>query len=472
MASRHVVAPRRLLFAFKPRLSPTTLPTTTRIAPPLKKKTTITRLSFSVSASSMASSPMKVLVPVANGTEPLEAVVTIDVLRRAGAEVTVASAEEQLRVDVCHGAKIVADALISDCADAAFDLVSLPGGMPGASSLRDCKVLEDLVKKQAADGRLYAAICASPAVVLGSWGLLKGLKATCHPSLMEQLSSFATAVESRVQVDGKTVTSRGPGTTMEYAVTLVEQLFGKEKAEEVGGPLVMRSNHGDEYHMLELNPMDWTFDKGPQPQATERFASFVDWRSDRIKFYEESNSILVPIANGSEEMEAVIIIDVLRRSKANVVIASVEDKVEIEASRKVKLVADMLLDEASKLSYDLIVLPGGLGGAQAFAKCDKLVNLLKKQKESNRPYGAICASPALVLEPHGLLKGKKATAFPALCNKLSDASEAENRVVVDGNLITSRGPGTTMEFALAIVEKFFGRKKALDLAKALVFTHP
>lgn len=417
-------------------------------APPLKKKTTITRLSFSVSASSMASSPKKVLVPVANGTEPLEAVVTIDVLRRAGAEVTVASAEEQLRVDVCHGAKIVADALISDCADAAFDLVSLPGGMPGASSLRDCKVLEDLVKKQAADGRLYAAICASPAVVLGSWGLLKGLKATCHPSLMEQLSSFAMAVESRVQVDGKTVTSRGPGTTMEYAVTLVEQLFGKEKAEEVGGPLVMRSNHGDEYHMLELNPMDWTFDKGPQPQ------------------------ILVPIANGSEEMEAAIIIDVLRRSKANVVVASVEDKVEIEASRKVKLVADMLLDEASKLSYDLIVLPGGLGGAQAFAKCDKLVNLLKKQKESNRPYGAICASPALVLEPHGLLKGKKATAFPALCNKLSDASEAENRVVVDGNLITSRGPGTTMEFALAIVEKFFGRKKALDLAKALVFTHP
>ncbi|KAK3424470.1 hypothetical protein EUGRSUZ_F01222 [Eucalyptus grandis] len=437
MASRHVVAPHRLLFAFKPRLSPPTF--ATRIAPPLNKKTTITRLSFSVSASSMASSPKKVLVPVANGAEPLEAVVTIDVLRRAGAEVTVASAEEQLRVDACHGVKIVADALISDCADAAFDLVSFPGGMPGASSLRDCKVLEDLVKKQGADGRLYAASCTFPE--LGSWGLLKGLKA----AIMEQLFYFYTAVESRVQVEGKTVTSRGPGTTMEYAVTLVEQLFGKEKAEEVGGPLVMRSNHGDEYHMLELNPMDWTFDKGPQPQ------------------------ILVPIANGSEEMEAVIVIDVLRRSKANVVVASVEDKVEIEASRKVKLVADMLLDEASKLSYDLIVLPGGLGGAQAFAKCDKLVNLLKKQKESNRPYGAICASPALVLEPHGLLK---ATAFPALCNKLSDASEAENRVVVDGNLITSRGPGTTMEFALAIVEKFFGRKKALDLAKALVFTHP
>ncbi|KAH9722908.1 hypothetical protein KPL70_006896 [Citrus sinensis] len=114
---------------------------------------------------------------------------------------------------------------------------------------------------------------------------------------------------------------------------------------------------------------------------------------------------------------------------------------------------------------------GGLGGAQAFAKSEKLANMLKKQKESNRPYGAICASPALVLEPHGLLKGKKATAFPAMCNKLSDQSEIENRVVVDGNLITSRGPGTSMEFALAIVEKFFGRNKALELAKIMLFTH-
>ncbi|GAY64254.1 hypothetical protein CUMW_232120, partial [Citrus unshiu] len=113
---------------------------------------------------------------------------------------------------------------------------------------------------------------------------------------------------------------------------------------------------------------------------------------------------------------------------------------------------------------------GGLGGAQAFAKSEKLVHMLKKQKESNRPYGAICASPALVLEPNGLLKGKKATAFPAMCNKLSDQSEIENRVVVDGNLITSRGPGTSMEFALATVEKFFGCNKALELAKIMLFT--
>ncbi|KAK8579270.1 hypothetical protein V6N13_142482 [Hibiscus sabdariffa] len=199
-------------------------------------------------------------------------------------------------------------------------------------------------------------------------------------------------------------------------------------------------------------------------------------------------------------MEAIMIIDILRRAKANVVVASVGDNLEILASRKVKLVADMLLEEAAKFSFDLIVfaskldichLPwlsspsnfllwlnifklgfacfqGGLGGAQTFANVDKLVSLLKKQAESNKPYGAICASPALVLEPHGLLKGKKATAFPAMCDKLSDQSFIDNRVVVDGNLITSRGPGTSMAFALGIVEKFLGRAKALELAKVML----
>ena len=130
-------------------------------------------------------------------------------------------------------------------------------------------------------------------------------------------------------------------------------------------------------------------------------------------------------------MEAVIIIDVLRRAKAEVVVASVGEKLEIVASRNVKLVADVLLDDVINNSFDLIVLPvrdgpllwylliyngmfylvlnilcikGGLGGAQAFTESEKLVNLLKKQRESNKLYGAICASPALVLEPHGLLK--------------------------------------------------------------------
>ncbi|GAY34232.1 hypothetical protein CUMW_276620, partial [Citrus unshiu] len=220
--------------------------------------------SFTVAAT-MSSTSKRVLVPVANGSEPIESVITIDVLRRSGADVTVASVEKQLRVDACHGVKIVADALVSDCRDAVFDLIALPGGMPGATNLKESEVLESIVKKQASAGRLYAAVCASPAVALGSWGLLKGLKATCYPSFMEQLApACAATVESRVQQDGKVVTSRGPGTTMEFAVALVEQLYGKEKADEVSGPLVMRANHGDEYTIAEFNPIQWTFDNSPQ----------------------------------------------------------------------------------------------------------------------------------------------------------------------------------------------------------------
>lgn len=390
----------------------------------------------------MASGVPKVLVPIANGTEPIEASFIIDILRRAEADVTVASVEKQLKVDACHGVKIVGDALLSDCANTTFDLIALPGGMPGASTLKDCATLKSIVKKQAAEGRLYAAICAAPAVALGSWGLLKGLKATCYPSFMEQLSYSATAVESRVQQDGNVVTSRGPGTAMEFSVALVERLFGKEKTDEVKGPMVMRPNPGDEYTITERNPTDWKFDDSPK--------------------------VLVPIANGSEEMEAISIIDVLRRAKAKVTVASVEDTLETIGSRKVKIVADMLIGEAAKLLYDLIVLPGGLPGAKKFASSETLVELLKRQKESNRPYGAICASPALVLEPYGLLTDKKATAFPSLCNKLSDPSEIDHRIVVDGNVITSKGPGSALEFSLAIVEKLFGREQAIELAKTML----
>uniref|UniRef100_A0A0A9DAJ1 DJ-1/PfpI domain-containing protein n=1 Tax=Arundo donax TaxID=35708 RepID=A0A0A9DAJ1_ARUDO len=168
-------------------------------------------------------------------------------------------------------------------------------------------------------------------------------------------------------------------------------------------------------------------------------------------------------------MEATMIVDILRMVKANVVVASLEDKLEIVASRKVKMVADVLLDEALKQQYDLILLPDGLGGAEAYSKSDKLMDLIKKQAEANKLYGAICASPASALEPHGLLKGKKATSYPVMWNKLADQSECNSRVVVDGNLITSQGPGISMEFSLAIVEKLFVRERALELAKTMVF---
>ena len=179
----------------------------------------------------------KVLVPIANGTEEIEAVCIIDVLRRAGASVIVASVDD-LQVTASRGVKLVADKLITDCVDEKYDLVVLPGGMPGAEHLRDSKELETILRNQKQEERLYGAICAAPAVVLQHHGLLDQRRATCHPNFVDQLVN-TDLVESRVAVDGTCVTSRGPGTALEFALKLVELLYGQEKAKEVAAPMVV-----------------------------------------------------------------------------------------------------------------------------------------------------------------------------------------------------------------------------------------
>ena len=171
----------------------------------------------------------KVLVAIADGIEELEAVTIIDVLRRAKADVTVASVGNK-QVTASRGVNLVADAVITDCVGNTYDLITLPGGMPGAEHLRDSKELIDLLKAQAASGRLYAAICASPAVILKPHGLLKGKKATCYPSLLSELDN---PEQEKVVVDANCITSQGPATALEFALKLVELLFDKQKSNEV-----------------------------------------------------------------------------------------------------------------------------------------------------------------------------------------------------------------------------------------------
>ena len=180
----------------------------------------------------------KVLVPIADGTEEIEAVCIIDVLRRAGADVTVASVDS-LQVTASRGVKLVADNLISDCTNETYDLIALPGGIPGAEHLRDSAELEQMLREQYESNRLYGGICAAPAVVLQNHGFLKGRQATCHPVFVHQLEN-TDLVETRVVVDGPCITSRGPGTALEFALKLVEMLFGREKAEEVSQPMIVR----------------------------------------------------------------------------------------------------------------------------------------------------------------------------------------------------------------------------------------
>ena len=176
----------------------------------------------------------KVLVPVADGIEELEAVTIIDILRRAGAEVTVASVDA-IQVVASRKTKLTADCLIAHCANETFDLIALPGGLPGAVHLRESATLTGLLESQAEAGRLYAAICASPVVVLKAHGLLPQ-RATCHSGFQKELHQPAPP-ESSVVVDGHCTTSCGIGTALEFALTLAEQICGAEIAAQVRNSL-------------------------------------------------------------------------------------------------------------------------------------------------------------------------------------------------------------------------------------------
>ncbi len=173
----------------------------------------------------------KVLVPVAQGIEEMEAITIIDVLRRAGTKVVVASVDE-INIKASQGTEFKAEKLIADCMDEDFDLIVLPGGIPGAMNLRDSKELETLLKKQAEQNRLYGAICASPAVVLHHHGLVTPGKVTCHPGFVDHIDN-GNILEEKVVVDNNCVTSRGAGTACDFALKLVELLHSTKKKNEV-----------------------------------------------------------------------------------------------------------------------------------------------------------------------------------------------------------------------------------------------
>jgi 4-methyl-5(b-hydroxyethyl)-thiazole monophosphate biosynthesis len=180
----------------------------------------------------------RVLVPVADGTEEIEAVCIIDVLRRAGADVTVASVDGPT-ITASRGVRLVADRLINDCVDEAYDAVVLPGGMPGAARLRDSAPLGEILSRQVGAGKLFGAICAAPAVVLQEKGWLQGRRATAHPGFFDKLDP-ESAVPGRVVVDGNCITGRGPGTAIEFALELVALLFDKETARKVAVPMILK----------------------------------------------------------------------------------------------------------------------------------------------------------------------------------------------------------------------------------------
>jgi 4-methyl-5(b-hydroxyethyl)-thiazole monophosphate biosynthesis len=181
------------------------------------------------------------LIPIAEGSEEIELVTIVDVLRRAGVEVTVASANSGEKLQICasRGTHIVADAMLDDCANKHYDLIAVPGGLPGSEHLAKHAVLDVLLRDQAAQEKLFAGICAAPALVLATKGLLLDKAVTCHPSFQKSLEAKEVDGAARVVVDGNCITSQGPGTALDFALELVEQLCGIVKREEVGAPMVL-----------------------------------------------------------------------------------------------------------------------------------------------------------------------------------------------------------------------------------------
>jgi 4-methyl-5(b-hydroxyethyl)-thiazole monophosphate biosynthesis len=181
--------------------------------------------------------------------------------------------------------------------------------------------------------------------------------------------------------------------------------------------------------------------------------------------------VLVAVADGSEEMEVVIVVDVLRRAGLEVTLASVMEERKILASRGVALTADTHIAYCENKVWDMVVLPGGLPGAEHLAGSEVLLRIIRDQQKAESWLAAICAAPLLVLAAKGLIKGASATCFPALQARMAacDVRVINEPVVHYKKLITSQGAGTAIAFALALVRALKGDVAACDVAQAMVF---
>jgi protein deglycase len=178
-------------------------------------------------------------------------------------------------------------------------------------------------------------------------------------------------------------------------------------------------------------------------------------------------SALVPLAEGFEEIEAVTIIDVLRRGGVEVITAGLESAI-VEGSHQMTIIADRVLDRVDPTTFDLIVLPGG-PGTYKLKEDPRITDMLQQHSQAGKLTAAVCAAP-LVLSEVGLLEGKKATSFPSVREQLQVGEYLPVPVVVDGQIVTGRGPGTAMAFALKLVEILMGEDVATKLAQDMVYS--
>ena len=176
--------------------------------------------------------------------------------------------------------------------------------------------------------------------------------------------------------------------------------------------------------------------------------------------------VLIPLADGVEEIEAVILIDVFRRAQFEVTVAGLRPG-EITASRGVRLVPDLSWEELGDRTFDLMMIPGGMDGTLRLMRDVRVLAQIRNMVEAGQWVGAICAGP-LVLQAAGVLNDGRVTCNPAVADQLTVTSRLPDRVVIDGRLMTSQGPGTTMEFALAAIRELAGSALAKRVSEGLL----
>lgn len=178
--------------------------------------------------------------------------------------------------------------------------------------------------------------------------------------------------------------------------------------------------------------------------------------------------IYAMIANGSEEVECLAVVDILRRGQQEVVLTSVEEENEITGSHHIRIHCDKTIAETDFADADVIFLPGGMPGTHHLAACKPLLHALKQQNDAGKRIAAICAAPS-VLGENGLLKGRKATCYPGFEEKLSGASYCHDGVVTDGNITTARGLGYALDLGLELIRLLQSEEAACELKNRIQY---
>jgi 4-methyl-5(b-hydroxyethyl)-thiazole monophosphate biosynthesis len=176
--------------------------------------------------------------------------------------------------------------------------------------------------------------------------------------------------------------------------------------------------------------------------------------------------VVILFAEGFEEVEAVAIVDVLRRAEIDVTIAGLRQG-PVTSARRVRVLPDTVIDTIRTEDFDMIVLPGGQPGSDNLNNDARVRRLITEFHAKGKLTGAICAAP-YVLANAGILEGKHVTSYPTYRDRLGKVVYEEQTVVEDGNVMTSRGPGTALCFGLSIVAKLVGKEKALQIKQAML----